>query len=177
MPAGLQFVPQLFWSLLSLQWPHLPPWPQSPLAHPSICNVCKILTGLWPFCFAKICLSPLSNLSLQLLLGPHIKRAVFYCWCLLSLHPETTIYHPTSWNFSINSPKTILLLFSGRLTLLWPNGLLRTRLLRHWDFPGKDTGVGCPFLLQGSSQPRDQTHLSCIGRGILYHWATREPQN
>ena len=26
----------------------------------------------------------------------------------------------------------------------------------------------------GSSQIRDQTHVSCIGRRILYHWATRE---
>ena len=25
-----------------------------------------------------------------------------------------------------------------------------------------------------SSQPRDQTHVFCIGRQILYHWATRE---
>ena len=24
-----------------------------------------------------------------------------------------------------------------------------TRLLHPWDFPGKDTGVGCHFLLQG----------------------------
>ena len=28
-----------------------------------------------------------------------------------------------------------------------------------------------------SSQPRDQTHISYIGRQILYHWATREAQN
>ena len=27
---------------------------------------------------------------------------------------------------------------------------------------------------RGSSQPRDQTHISCIGRQVLYHWATRE---
>ena len=27
---------------------------------------------------------------------------------------------------------------------------------------------------RGSSQPRDQTCYSCIGRQILYHWATRE---
>ena len=28
------------------------------------------------------------------------------------------------------------------------HGLLPTRLLCLWDFPGKDTGVGCHFLLQ-----------------------------
>ena len=27
---------------------------------------------------------------------------------------------------------------------------------------------------RGSSWPRDQTHVSCIGRQILCHWATRE---
>ena len=27
---------------------------------------------------------------------------------------------------------------------------------------------------RGSSQPRDQTHISCISRWVLSHWATRE---
>ena len=31
----------------------------------------------------------------------------------------------------------------------WPHGLQPTRLFCPWDFPGKDTGVGCHFLLQG----------------------------
>ena len=30
------------------------------------------------------------------------------------------------------------------------------------------------FFSRGSSQPRDRTCVSCIGRRILYHWATRE---
>ena len=30
---------------------------------------------------------------------------------------------------------------------LWPHGLYR--LFHPWDFPGKNTGVGCHFLLQG----------------------------
>ena len=41
-----------------------------------------------------------------------------------------------------------------------------------WDFPGKSTGLSCHFqgifLTQGSNLP------SCIGRRILYHWATWE---
>ena len=32
---------------------------------------------------------------------------------------------------------------------LRPRGLQPTRLLRPWDSPGKNTGVGCHFLLQG----------------------------
>ena len=34
-------------------------------------------------------------------------------------------------------------------TLLRPHGLQPARLLCPWDFPGKSTGVGCHFLLQG----------------------------
>ena len=39
----------------------------------------------------------------------------------------------------------------------------------HGDFPGKNTGVGCHFLLQGSSQSRGRTWVSCISRQIFYH--------
>ena len=31
---------------------------------------------------------------------------------------------------------------------LWPRGLWSSRLLHPWGFPGKNTGVGCRFLLQ-----------------------------
>ena len=49
-------------------------------------------------------------------------------------------------------------------------------------FPGKNTGVSCHFLLQSifplegkiRERLRDWTHISCIGRWILYHWATEE---
>ena len=42
-----------------------------------------------------------------------------------------------------------------------------------WDSPGKNTGVGCHFLLQGIFQTQgsnpDLLRLSCIGRWVLYH--------
>ena len=47
-------------------------------------------------------------------------------------------------------------------TLLWPHGLYPDRLLCPWDFPGKNTGVGCHFLFKGSSQLRDWTCISCL---------------
>ena len=34
------------------------------------------------------------------------------------------------------------------LTVLWPLGLQPTRLFCSWDFPGKNTGMGCHFLFQ-----------------------------
>ena len=44
-----------------------------------------------------------------------------------------------------------------------------TRLLCPWDFPGKNTGVGCHFLIQGIF-PTQGLNLSLLmGRWILYH--------
>ena len=55
---------------------------------------------------------------------------------------------------------------------LWPHGLWPARLLHPWDFPGKNTGVGCHALLQESFPTQGRTQLSyvsCIGRQVLYH--------
>ena len=41
------------------------------------------------------------------------------------------------------------LIAKSYLTLLRPHGLQPTTLLCPWDFPDKNTGVGCHFLLQG----------------------------
>ena len=41
-------------------------------------------------------------------------------------------------------------------------------------FPGKNAGVGCHSLLQGSSRHRDQTRVSCIAGGFSTYWATKE---
>ena len=53
---------------------------------------------------------------------------------------------------------------------LRPHGLQPFRLLCPWDFPGKNTGVGCHFLLQGSflTQGSNLCLLHC--KWILYHW-------
>ena len=49
---------------------------------------------------------------------------------------------------------------------LQPHGLQPTRLLSPWDFPDKNTGVGCHFLLQGTfPTQRSNSHLL-----NLLHW-------
>ena len=48
------------------------------------------------------------------------------------------------------------------------------RVLSPWDFPGRNTGVGCHFLLQGIFPTRDWTHIFCTGRWICYHWASNQ---
>ena len=47
----------------------------------------------------------------------------------------------------------------------------------HGIFLSKDTGVGCLFSCMGSSQPKNQTHVSCTDRQIFIHCATREVPN
>ena len=42
------------------------------------------------------------------------------------------------------------------------------QVLLSMEFPGKNTGVGCHFLLQGSSWPRDWTHISCISYQLCH---------
>ena len=41
-----------------------------------------------------------------------------------------------------------------------PHGLQPARLLCPWDYPSKNTGLGCHFLLQGIP-PKDQIPVSC----------------
>ena len=51
---------------------------------------------------------------------------------------------------------------------VWPHGLQPSRLLCPWDSPGKNTGVGCHFLLQEIFPAQGENpHLFC-----LLHWQT-----
>ena len=54
------------------------------------------------------------------------------------------------------------------------HGPCSTRLLCPWISPGKNTGVGCHFLLQGIFPTQGSNLRLLCGRQILYHWAARE---
>ena len=58
-----------------------------------------------------------------------------------------------------------------------PYGLLPTRLLCPWNFPGKDIGVGCHFLYQGIFLSQGSTLGLLLGRRILDHCAIWEDIN
>ena len=79
----------------------------------------------------------------------------------------------THWQVSQASQSMILCMCIQLLGCVWlfaTHGLQPTGLLCPWNFPGKNTGLGCHFLLQGIFPTTlDQTHVSCIGRWILYH--------
>ena len=64
---------------------------------------------------------------------------------------------------------------SGVSDSLRPCELSPTRLLCPWDFPDRNTGVDCHFLLQRIFPTLDQTHVSCVGKWILYRRATGKP--
>ena len=74
-------------------------------------------------------------------------------------------------------PSASLLFFlvtKSRPALLWPHALQPGRLLCPWDFPCKSTGLSCHFLLHGIFLIQGSNSHLCIGRWILYQWATRE---
>ena len=52
---------------------------------------------------------------------------------------------------------------------LRPHGLWPTRLLSPWNFPGKSTGVGCHFLLQGIFPTQELNPGLPHCRQTLYH--------
>ena len=50
-------------------------------------------------------------------------------------------------------------------------------LSRSWNFPGKNIGVDCHFLLQGISLSQGLNQSLLLGRWILYYSATREAKS
>ena len=48
----------------------------------------------------------------------------------------------------------------------WPHGLKPSRLLCPWHFPGKNTGVGCHFLLQGIFPTQGSNPLSLASSAL-----------
>ena len=64
--------------------------------------------------------------------------------CHLHFHPTVTKFTRVQYgNKLLKKWKAVL------CASLQPHGLEPTRLLCLWDSPGKNTGVGCHFLLQG----------------------------
>ena len=56
--------------------------------------------------------------------------------------------------------------FTSSISFFFPSSQKEYRLLCLWDFPGKNTGVGCHFLLQGIFLTQESNlHLLCS-----LHW-------
>ena len=87
---------------------------------------------------------------------------------------QSQLPQPTMWQFCIGTFFVVVILSVNRVQLFatpWTvthqaplsMNFSQTRILE-W--------VAVSFS-RGSSQPRDLTCVSCVGRQILYHWATR----
>ena len=73
-------------------------------------------------------------------------------------------------------PHTLFTWFSRSVVSgsLLPHGLSLTRLFCPWYFPGKNTGVGCHFLLQGIFPPQGSNLSLLHWQVILYHLGSHQ---
>ena len=71
-----------------------------------------------------------------------------------------------TWLKWLSSNSSSILFCTAWTVTAWP--------LCPWDFPGKNTGVCCHFLLQGIFSTQGSNPGLLIGKQILYHWAPRE---
>ena len=92
---------------------------------------------------------------------------------LFFTHWNTKIYENYSMIVLIISPVTAFycLVSKSCPTLSQPHGLQPSRLLCPWDFPGKNTAVGCHFLFQGIFLTQRSNRHLLHGWRILYYWA------
>ena len=77
--------------------------------------------------------------------------------CMLSIYISITNSQSQSVSHSVVSDS------------LWPHGLKPARPLCPWDFPGKNSGVGCHFLLQENLLDSGIKPESAYCSWILYH--------
>ena len=96
---------------------------------------------------------------------------VFHCIDLSSLNQSSQFWMPKCYLFAGGGGGGLAI--KSCLTLQ-PHGLWPARLLSSWDFPGKNTGVGCHSLLQEIFLTQGSNPHLLLGRPILYQGATRE---
>ena len=118
-----------------------------------------------------------SNVSFKTL-----NKSISYKWNLVpqQLKIKNTPDQAFEWRWDFHVSHTINLSFMLHFycliakscpTLLWP---LLARILCPWLSQARTFEWVATSFSRDSSQPRVWTHISCIGRWILYHWATRE---
>ena len=111
----------------------------------------------------------------------HLLLSLVCLWLFLSILRSMTQLRERYKYFSYSlcpitsTDSPIINVCSVMSNSLWPHGQQAIRLLYQWNFPGKNDGIGCHFLLEEifltrKSNPR--LCISCTVRWILYHCAT-----
>ena len=99
----------------------------------------------------------------------YIGRQVLYHWATREAHGCVL-----SWGRKERREKRVgwyHLFLSPFYPVIW---FLIHLYIRPWDFPGKNTGVGCHFLLQGIFPTQGSNQVSCIVARRFTIWATRQ---
>ena len=94
-------------------------------------------------------------------------------WSWLWLRRPSTLHEGLSGSYMICSVTSV------KSDSLWPYTLLPARVLCSWDSPGKNTGMGCHFLLQGIFLTQGSNpHLLCLlhCRQMLYRLSYQAKQ-
>ena len=116
----------------------------------SLCYVLKLLSPVWLF-------ATLWTVAQQAPLSMGILQERILEWVAMSAsrgssQPKdwTQVSHTTGRFFTIWATRDalLLLLLPTHFSLVQPQRRQPTRLPHPWDSPGKNTGVGCHFLLQ-----------------------------
>ena len=99
-------------------------------------------------------------------------------WFMIRNINDHVIYQIHQWSFRSTDKYWYLFLYDSVTEVKWScsvvsdssrsHGLLSTRLLCPWDFPGKSSGVGCHFLLQGIFLTQESNPGLLHYRQILY---------
>ena len=148
-PLSMGFSRQEYWSGLPVPSPGHPRTP------------CLSLPGAQDL-FPESITWSLWHLSLDLL-GPP------FCWLETHLNLSPDPVWPT-WAFqAVAACQSV-----GCVRLFVTLWTVARQAPLSMDSPGKNTGLGCHFLLQWIFLT--QGWNSCIGRWVLYQWATGEPQ-
>ena len=90
------------------------------------------------------------------------ERGVWPCVDFLHTQTDTLVFQPLKkrWYGCVGVYSVV----SNSLDTCKPHGLHSISLICPWNYPVKNTGGGCHFLFQGSSQPRDHC-AARSGRG------------
>ena len=86
-----------------------------------------------------------------------MRSEIFMLWRTGNEAGDTSVVKKWKWSRSVLSDS------------LQPHGLEPTRLLHPWDFPGKNTGVSCHFLLQEIFPTQGLNPGLLHYRQMLYH--------
>ena len=113
-------------------------------------------------------ISPLTNV-LKSKVQWSLMKLFYFCLFLTLL--------ATSTFFFSKKPGVFMLSHSSCPALCYPMDCRPPGSSVHRIFQARILEWVAVFFSSGSSQPRDGTHIFCIGRQVLYHWASRHLYN